>query len=273
MNEDAGRRTQDAGRSLRVALSPFVAGADPAANARVIAQAIDAAAEAGAQVLLTPECALCGYPSAARQGLADLDRCALADREDRLLIHAERRGLMLVMGSAESGPTGWTNDAVIGGAVAAQRYRKRSLTPIDRGHFVAGPRSCVVACAGWKLGIAICYDLRFAPIIADLARADADAFLVIAHMAGVDPDPGVKATVIPQLCAIRATEWATPLAFCNTAADDRWCDSGAWDARGMPLEATTGGDLFLVDLSPRTRHGSWYATLREDHLRAWSATT
>jgi len=276
MGDNAQHAKTESALALRVALAPLVATADIAVNARVIAAAIRAAVAAGAQVLLTPECGLCGYPSAARAGLDDVNRCALAEAEDALLMQAERAGLVLVLGSAECvsaecGPAGWTNDAVIGGAVSATRYHKRHLTPGDRDHFQSGTRSVVIAHAGWRLGLAICYDLRAAPVMAALAQADADVFLVIAHMAGVDPEPGVKATLIPQLCAVRAAEWATPLAFCNTAAPDAWCASGAWDARGMALPSTSHGALFMVDLPARSSHPDWYQRVREDHLAQWPA--
>jgi len=161
---------------------------------------------------------------------------------------------------------GWTNDAVAGGAIPAVRYRKRHLTPGDVDHFQSGDRAVVVEHAGWRFGLAICYDLRAATVFADLARADADAFLVIAHMAGADPDPGVKSAIVPQLCAVRAAEWATPLVFCNTTAADAWCPSGAWDARGMPMRLRADGVLLHTEIQPRSTFHPWYTRVRADHF-------
>ncbi|MBA3846734.1 MAG: hypothetical protein H0X45_08830 [Planctomycetes bacterium] len=150
------------------------------------------------------------------------------------------------------------------------RYRKQCLTPTDRKHFVAGDRPCVVDAFGWKLGIGICFDLRFADVCARLAAADADAFLMIAHMAGPDPDPGTKAAVVPRLCATRAAEWATPLAFCNSAVADRYCDSAVYDARGMEI-AHVGDGLLRADLRHRDSFDPWYTNLRSEHLARWLA--
>lgn len=257
---------------LRVALAALTAGADPAANAAQVRAALAAAQAAGARVLLTPECVLPGYPSAARAGLDDVDWCALAELEEGLAIAAERAGILLVLGSAaQDGDRRRGNEAVVvGGERTVARYRKRCLTPTDRGHFAPGAAPLVVPHAGWRLGIAICYELRFADVFAGYATQDVDALLVIAHMAGPDPDPGTKAALIPQLCAVRAAEWATPLAFCNTAAADRYCDSGAWDARGVRL-ATRAEGLLVVDLPPRAAHDAWYANLRSEHLARWQA--
>jgi predicted amidohydrolase len=256
---------------LPIELLPFTAGADPQANAGRVRAGIVAAASRGARVLLTPECCLPGYPSAARADLAGVDWCLIADLEDELMLTAERHGLLLVLGSAAPASDGCANDALLGGAVAPRRYRKQCLTPTDRRHFAPGTATVTVDHAGWRLGVAICYDLRFVDVFLRLAEAGADAFLVIAHMAGPDPDPGTKAALIPQLCATRAAELATPLAFCNTAADDRYCDSGVWDARGMRVAGKGDGALGAT-LVTREAFDPWYAGLRREALARWTAT-
>ncbi|HYE05561.1 MAG TPA: nitrilase-related carbon-nitrogen hydrolase [Planctomycetota bacterium] len=253
---------------LPIAAFAFTASHEPQANAAAIHGALADAAAAGARVLLTPECALPGYPSAARGDLASLDWCALQDAEDELALDAQRRGIVLVLGTVGRFGGGCGNEALVCGAVAPVRYRKRCLTPTDLKHFVAGDRPCTIDAFGWKLGIAICFDVRFADVFADLAAADADAFLVIAHMAGPDPDPGTKAAVVPRLLATRAAEWATPLAFCNSAVADRYCDSAVYDARGMEI-AHAADRLLRADLRHRDTFDAWYAGLRREHLARW----
>ena len=70
---------------LRTACWSFTASADPAANAVEVRRGIDAAAAAGARVLLTPECALTGYPGAAR---AYMVRAVIWDRKNGLRLAA-----------------------------------------------------------------------------------------------------------------------------------------------------------------------------------------
>jgi predicted amidohydrolase len=145
------------------------------------------------------------------------------------------------------------------------RYRKRCLTPGDTAHFQPGDTSPTITVDGWRLGLAICYDLRFPAVWRDLAQAEVDANLVIAHMAGVDPDPGTKAAVVPAFCAVRAAESATPLVFCNTAASDRWLDSGVWDARGVRTAESAHG-LLVAEVAPRSALAPWYRGLRTTYL-------
>lgn len=246
---------------LRVACLAMAATDAPAANAGLIRQGLLDASRAGARVLLTPECALPGYPGAARPDLAGVSGCQLSELEDTLALLAERLGLVLVLGTASPGDDGaFSNDALCCGALQPRRHRKRALTPGDRAHFRPGAAATVLEVDGWRLGVSICYEVRFPEL-----WADADGFLAIAHMAGADPEPGTKAQVVPALYAARAAEWAAPLALANSAAGDRWLDSGLWDARGV-RQAAAGEGLLVGELQHRDALPPWYAGLRRDRL-------
>ena len=256
---------------LPVAAFAFTASADIGANAKRLQQAVADAGKAGAKILLTPECALTGYPGAARPDLSAVDWCRVGDEEDVLELAARQAGIVLVLGTACAfrDPTHFSNDAlVLNAGPQPLRYRKRALTPTDKTHFIPGDEQqpSTVSVAGWTLGLSICYELRFGTLWASQAQAGVDAFLTIAHMAGPDADPGTKSEVIPNLYSARAAEWATPLVLANTAAPDRWVDSGHWDARGVRV-ATTAEGLLLTTLQPRSTLSPWYNGLREEALR------
>jgi len=125
-----------------------------------------------------------------------------------------------------------------------------------------------VPVAGWTVGIGICYDIRFPDVWADLALMGADCFVCIAHLAGNDPDPGTKAEVLPAHCASRAAELATPLLLCNTGDDDRWLDSGAWDARGIQTAHRDQG-LMSATVLHRLTLDPWYGGIRDQALARW----
>ena len=253
--------------SLRVGLWSMDAGLDLHGNAAAIRRGIAQAARAGVQVLLTPECALTGYPPALA-GHHIGDWCLVGDLEDDLLTTARQAGLTLVLGTMSPAPAGVTNDALAGPEPAPVRYRKRHLTPADVPCFARGQEVAWIEAHGWRLGLAICYDLRFDDVWRDLAQAGCDAFLCIAHMAGPDPDPGVKAAVVPQVLATRAMGWATPLVFCSTTAADRWIGSGVWDARGMRTHHADapGEHLLVATIQARDAFDPWYAGLRQSAL-------
>ncbi len=254
---------------LTIANFAFTATDDIGANAQRIRGAITDAAQAGAHVLLTPECSLLGYPSAARPDLSAVDWCRLGDEEEALEIAARQANIAVVLGTASPfrSPTQFSNDAlIINAGPNPFRYRKQTLTPIDEKHFIPGDTPLNVMINGWTLGMSICYEMRFGHLWAAQARSGVDAFINIAHMAGGDVDPGTKQTVIPNIYSARAAEWATPVILCNTAAADRWVDSGYWDVRGMLIDKIADG-LLVSTIKPRSEFAPWYQGLREEALR------
>ncbi|MFW5859393.1 MAG: carbon-nitrogen hydrolase family protein [Planctomycetota bacterium] len=256
---------------LRVGCLAFAPSADIPANAEIIEQGIQMAGREGVQVLLTPEAALTGYPGGGRDDLEAVDWPSVASREDALAEKALELGLVLILGSGSLIDAHVTNDALLCGAVGRERrYRKRCLTPWDHEHYVPGDTAVVADVAGWRIGLAICFDIRFPDVWADLAEAKADLFCCLAHLAGSEPDPCTKGPVIAAHLASRSGEWATPLVLCNTAHSDRWLDSGFWDARGLRCGGGASG-LVTGLVKPRQAHGPWYGTLRETALDRWHA--
>src|SRR5687768_11762055 len=113
---------------LPVAAFAFTATDDLGANAKRLQAAVADAGRAGAKILLTPECSLVGYPSAARPDLAAVDWCRVGDEEDVLELAARKAGIVLVLGTACAfkDTTRFSNDAlVLNNGPTPLRYRKR----------------------------------------------------------------------------------------------------------------------------------------------------
>jgi predicted amidohydrolase len=175
----------------RVALFQSNTGIEPAVNARALTDAIERAATGGAEMLFTPE----------MSGLLDRDatRAAKALRpqdEDRVLAEAceaaARHRLWLHIGSlavlVDDGKV--ANRAFVidrDGKVRAT-YDKLHLFDVDlptgeswRESNVYSAGSGAVLVNGTpvgKLGLTICYDLRFPGLFARLAESDADVIAV-----------------------------------------------------------------------------------------------
>jgi predicted amidohydrolase len=175
----------------RIALFQSTTGIDPVANGRVLADAIEQAAAGGAEMLFTPE----------MSGLLDRDseRAAKVLRpqeEDRVLAAcrqaAHRHNLWLHIGSlavlTESGKVANRSFVIDREGRLRATYDKIHLFDVDlpsgeswRESNVYSPGSNVVVVNGTpvgKLGLTICYDLRFPGLFARLAESDADVIAV-----------------------------------------------------------------------------------------------
>lgn len=174
----------------RIALFQSTTGIDPAANARALTVAVEQAASGGAEMLFTPE----------MSGLLDRDSAraakVIASQDDDEVLAAcreaaERHGIWLHIGSLavlEGGKV--ANRAFVidrHGAIRAT-YDKIHLFDVDlptgeswRESSVYSPGKGVVLVNGTpvgKLGLTICYDLRFPGLFARLAESDADVIAV-----------------------------------------------------------------------------------------------
>jgi predicted amidohydrolase len=175
----------------RIALFQSTAGIDPARNARGLAEAIEQASAGGAEMLFTPE----------MTGLLDRDssRAAKVLREqdqDQVLAAAQeaaaRHRIWVHVGSlavlVDNGKVANRSFVIDREGSIRATYDKIHLFDVDlptgeswRESNTYSPGSGVTLVNGTpvgKLGLTICYDLRFPGLFARLAESDADVIAV-----------------------------------------------------------------------------------------------
>jgi len=175
----------------RIALFQSTTGISPGTNIHRLEEAIAEAAEGGAEILFTPE----------MSGLLDRDSARAAtnlrnEDEDEVLAAcrnaARRNHIWLHLGSlavlAENGKVANRGFVIDREGEIRARYDKLHLFDVDlptgetwRESNVYSPGSGVVLVNGTpvgKLGLTICYDLRFPGLFARLAEANADIIAV-----------------------------------------------------------------------------------------------
>jgi predicted amidohydrolase len=175
---------------IRVALAQMRSSTDPAENLETIATlAVDAAA-AGASYLLTPEMAVAfaenreGLAAVAQpfDGNAALARCAAIARDNAIALQIGSLPIALPDGA-------FANRSVLfapSGDIVAL-YDKIHLFDAhlpglnqyrESATYRGGDRAVLTAAPGFRLGLTICYDLRFAALYRALAEAGAEVIAV-----------------------------------------------------------------------------------------------
>lgn len=177
---------------MRAALLQMTSGIDPAANAATIVAAITRAKGEGADILFTPEMA--GYLDrdrgrAARTLHAQADDPVLAAVRDA----AAAQGLWVHLGSLpfkdERADGRWTNRSLMIDATGAirARYDKIHLFDVDlasgeswRESSVYGPgdRAVAVDTPWGRMGLSVCYDMRFPDLYRALTNVGVTMLLV-----------------------------------------------------------------------------------------------
>lgn len=243
-------------RPLRVALAQMQSGPDRAANLTAMRAAAEEGAHAGAQLVLFPENAAEFAPGPLRlEGAEALDGPLI----EGLRSMALELGVALLIGSfAEraSAARAWNTLVLIDacGEITAT-YRKMHLFDVDLGednvfresaHTPAGSATPVLAeIGGWKLGLSICYDLRFPELYRALAARGAHALVVpaaftlptgVAHWEVL-----LRARAIENLCWVLAPAqvgicYGRRRSYGHSLAVDPWGEVVALRPEGVGIE-------------------------------------
>jgi predicted amidohydrolase len=215
----------------RISVLQMTAGIDPGANAAVIERAIGEAKAGGAQMLFTPE----------MSGMLDRERTRAAksitgeaeDRTlDRLRAAAAREGMWVALGSLalDNGDGSWANRSLVidpqGDIVA--RYDKMHMFDVDLDSgeswresrtYRAGDEVVTVETPVGRLGLTVCYDLRFPALFEALGCARCDVIAIPA--AFTVPTGEAHWHVLQRARAIEASAYVVAAAQVGAHEDGR----------------------------------------------------
>jgi predicted amidohydrolase len=221
----------------RIAVLQMTSGIDPVANAAVLVDAVRAARAGGADMLFTPE----------MSGLLDRQRARAAahvvpEAESPVLAAvreaAAEEGLWVSLGSlavaaegqVPDGAARWANRAFVidgGGAIVA-RYDKIHMFDVDlatgeswreSAAYVPGDQVVTVDTPIGRLGLSICYDLRFPALFEALGRARCDCLAIPAAFTA--PTGAAHWHVLQRARAIEASAFVIAAAQVGRHEDGR----------------------------------------------------
>ena len=232
----------------RIAVLQMTTGIDPAGNAATLVGAVGAAAMAGAEMVFTPE----------MSGLLDRNRerarAHIAAEADNLVLAAvqeaaARAGVWVAIGSLavlrEDGR--WANRSLLvnaSGEVVA-RYDKLHMFDVDLASgeswressaYAPGETLAVAETPIGRLGLTICYDLRFPGLFEALGKAGCDAISIPA--AFTVPTGAAHWHILQRARAIEASAFVIAAAQVGTHEDGR-------STYGHSLVVDPWGDVLL----------------------------
>jgi len=215
----------------RVALLQMCAGIDPAANAATLVGAVERAAGEGAAMLFTPE--MSGLldrnrKRAASHIVAEADSPVLGAVREA----AMRHGLWVALGSlaVATGDGKLANRSLLvapDGTIAA-RYDKIHMFDVDlatgeswreSNAYRPGSEVVVAQTPLGRLGLTVCYDIRFPALFEELGRAKCDAIAIPA--AFTVPTGAAHWHLLQRTRAVEASAWVIAAAQTGSHADGR----------------------------------------------------
>ncbi len=255
--------TASARRSLTVAVAQInLTVGDLVANADRIIAAVARAREAGADLLLTPELALAGYPPEDLLLRPDFYR-ACAHQVER--IAAASRGLCVVLGHPAESGLGRFNAAsvIVDGRVVASYYKNRlpnyEVFDEER-YFEAGVAPCVFEVEGVRFGVNICADVWASEPAEAALAAGAEVLLSL----NASPYHMNKQRRRYEVLRDRVRETGLPVLYCNMVGgqDELVFDGGSFALDGdggVAYQSATFEER--VDIL-RLEGGRWVSDIR-----------
>jgi predicted amidohydrolase len=215
----------------RIAVLQMTAGIDPAVNAETLETAIADAAAGGAAMLFTPE----------MSGLLDRDRARAtaniyAEAETEVLARVEAaaraEGLWVALGSLavrrDDGRLANRSFVIAPDGSVAARYDKMHMFDVDlatgetwreSNAYAPGDKVVTLDSPVGRLGLAVCYDMRFPALFEALGNARCDVIAVPSSF--TVPTGQAHWHVLLRARAIEATAFVVAAAQVGTHADGR----------------------------------------------------
>jgi NAD+ synthase (glutamine-hydrolysing) len=240
---------------LRVALAQInaVVG-DIAGNEEKIVGAIRRSRDAGADLVLTPECAIAGYPA---EDLLLKEHFLRDVGESLHRIAAECEDVVAVVGFPERAQDVYNAAAVLAEGDVKAIYRKMHLPNYgvfdEVRYFQTGSSPAIIEVAGARIGLTVCEDIwQPGPPASEEALAGATLIVNLSASPYEQAKPRRREQMIQQ----RARDYRCPVAFCALVGgqDELVFDGHSFvcDHEGEILARSPGftEDLLIVDVDP-----------------------
>ena len=211
-----------------------------------INKGIRKAVNMGVRLLVFPECAVTGYPPRDIHSAAAVDFAKIDRIHEKLQERAVESHMYLVVGSIIRENGHFFNSAICFRPDGKKDiYRKRALWGWDRDQFTEGEDSGVVQIDSFRIGIRICYEVRFPEYFRELYRQQTDLNLILFYDVS-DHENRDRYTMIKGHIQTRAVENICPVLACNSCSQFQTAPTVLFDRSGKVLVEMPEGKEGLI---------------------------
>lgn len=149
-------------------------------NLEIVKKAIVKASYEGVKLLVFPECALTGYPP------RDIENSSAVNFQELELAYEELQSLVdekvihVILGTITREDEKYFNSAILFAPHKEKLlYHKRALWGWDKDNFSEGNYNGIFEIDGWKIGIRICFEVRFPEFFRELYEKHTDLNIIM----------------------------------------------------------------------------------------------
>ena len=149
-------------------------------NLAAVQRAVSQANDRGVELLIFPECALTGYPPHTIKDPSSVDFQKLSHALNQLQETCDSNNMHIITGSVTRENERFYNSAILFAPdKEMQTYHKQALWGWDKDNFTIGNKDGIFEINGWKIGVRICFEIRFPEFFRELYKADTDLNIVL----------------------------------------------------------------------------------------------
>lgn len=223
------------GEPLKIGAYQFAVTKNINQNLETIKKAIVQASLEGISLLVFPECALTGYPPRDMENSASVNFNELTEAYEQLQNLALTHSMHIVVGTITKENDSYHNSAIVFRPQQEKNiYHKRALWGWDKDNFSIGNNNGVFEIEGLKIGVRICFEVRFPEFFRELYREHTDLNVILFYDAS-DYNDIERYDLIKSHIRTRAVENVTHTLSVNTIRPYQTAPTMLYDKSGVPL--------------------------------------
>jgi predicted amidohydrolase len=232
---------------MKIAAFQFKGSDNIRENLLAIKRGIVKASEQNVRLMLTQECALCGYPPIETEKVTQIDFYQVATATEQLLQLAIEHQMYIGLGTIIPDKGSYTNSIILISPHCEKQsaYHKRALWGWDRENFRPGDERGIYTIDNVKVGLRICYEARFPEYFRELFREKVNIACVSFCDVGKEPNPN-RYELIKAHLMTRAVENAMYVISANSISGYQTAPTCLINPDGMVLETAPLNEEYLL---------------------------
>lgn len=200
---------------MRLAAYQFGVTGNAEQNIEIIKNAVIKAANDKSDLIVFPECAVSGYPPRDLNDSRDFEHEKVQSILTELQEMSDKYDIGIIVGTIACDDDYYNRAYFISPGEKPQWYDKRALYGWDEENFAAGKSDGIFSIKGIKIGVRICFEIRFPEYFRELYKAGTDLDIVL-FSDTADTDNKERYQLIKGHLETRAVENVTPILSVNS---------------------------------------------------------